>query len=339
MKILIISPTTTGIGGVSQHVTGLSNFLKKSGHDVEFISSANSLTIPIKGLKNPSFALSSFLKVKLKNEYDIVHAHNFPSALAMKNASGKKILTLHGIFSQQIDLLYGQTTRRLSSMYEKNALRWAHAITAVSRETKEFYEKMGITVSYIPNAINIGELPKEKNRLYEKQIIFVGRLSAEKGILELLAIVPELRQDVHLIILGSGPEKDAVIKTAKKYKNLHYMGYVPKEKAIPLIRGSDILIQPSLTEGMSTTILEAMACKTPIIATNIRGNKEILLDNETGILVQVGDTKKMVGAILDLLLDDVKSTKLKSNAFKEIQKYDWSNIGPQYILLYESILQ
>ncbi len=102
MKILLISPTQSGIGGIAQHIQGLTKFLENKGHYVEIISSENTFTIPIKGLKNPSFMISSYLKSKFKKNFDIVHAHNIPSALAMKNSSGKKILTLHGIFSKQI---------------------------------------------------------------------------------------------------------------------------------------------------------------------------------------------------------------------------------------------
>ena len=108
MKILLISPTQSGIGGIAQHVQGLKNFLKNEGNNVEIISSENTFTIPIKGLKNPSFMISSSLKAKFKKNNDIVHAHNIPSAKAMKNASGKKILTIHGIYSQQIENLHWQ---------------------------------------------------------------------------------------------------------------------------------------------------------------------------------------------------------------------------------------
>ena len=94
MKILIISPTQSGIGGIAQHVQWLKNYLKKHNNTVEIISSENTFTIPIKGLKNPSFLISSFFKSKFKKEYDIVHAQNPISALAMKNVRGKKILKL-----------------------------------------------------------------------------------------------------------------------------------------------------------------------------------------------------------------------------------------------------
>ena len=69
VKILIGSPTSTGIGGIARHVQGLSGFLKSQGHHVEIISSNNTFTIPIKKLKNPSFMLSAFVKSTFKKNF------------------------------------------------------------------------------------------------------------------------------------------------------------------------------------------------------------------------------------------------------------------------------
>ena len=119
MRILIISPTQSGIGGIAQHVEGFANFLKNNNNDVDIISSENTFTIPIKGLKNPSFMISSFFKSKFQDDYDIVHAQNPISALAMKNIKAKKVLSLQGDFSQQISLLHGNTMGKISSKLEK----------------------------------------------------------------------------------------------------------------------------------------------------------------------------------------------------------------------------
>ena len=132
MNILLISPTSAGIGGVAQHVKGLSQFLTDTNHKVDILSSENTLTIPIKGLKNPSFMLSSFLKTKFKKNNDIVHAHNIPAGFAMRNASGKKVLSLHGIYSEQIAELHGSLSSKISKKYENDALNMADAITTVS---------------------------------------------------------------------------------------------------------------------------------------------------------------------------------------------------------------
>jgi glycosyltransferase involved in cell wall biosynthesis len=337
--VLLISPTQTGIGGIAQHVKGLSSFLKKKGHKVDILSSENTLTIPIKGLKNPSFMISAFLKTKLKKGNDIVHAHNLPSALPMRNASGKKILTLHGIYSEQVDMLHGKTTAKISGSFEKDALAWADAITVISKEAFDHYTRLGFKVRHVPNAIEIDSLPQEKQRMYNKQIVFAGRLSKEKGILDLLAAAQKLPQEVHLVVLGSGPEEEKVKQAAVQIPNVHYMGYQSKETTIQIIRGSDILIQPSLVEGISSTILEAMACKTPIVATSVGGNKEILQNDRTSLLVTPGDSQLFHDKIMELLSDKQKSDRISEEAFREVQRYDWSNVGNLYLNIYEELLQ
>ena len=336
MKILLISPTQSGIGGIAQHVRGLNQYLKNTGNQVEVLSSDNSFTIPIKGLKNPSFMLSSSLKTKFMKEHDIVHAHNIPSAKAMKNAKGKKILTLHGIFSEQIDMLHGKTTGKFSKKYETSALKWADAITVVSKDAQEHYTKLGFDTEHIPNAIDINSFSNEQNRMFDKQIIYAGRLSKEKGILELLQVSKNLPSDINLVILGSGPNEDEVKLASKQQENLHYLGYLPPAKTIPLLRGSDVLIQPSLIEGISSTILEAMACKTAIIATDVGGNKEILSDKKTALLVKGHDD--IIHSIKHLFEDSEYRQTLVDNAFEHVKKYDWSSIGKQYSELYSSLL-
>ena len=337
MKILIISPTSSGIGGIAQHVTGLINFLRDNGHTVEIMSSENTFTIPIKGLKNPSFMISSLLKSKFKKGFDIVHAHNIPAAYAMKNISGKKILSLHGIFSQQIVELHGKTIGIISEKFEHDALKWPDVITVISKEAYEHYSKLGFDVKQIPNAIDLESLPKATDRRHEKQVIFAGRLSKEKGIDTLVEIGKLLSDDIHLIILGDGPEKNKVSALAKSKTNIHYLGYQPKEKTIPLIRGSDALIQPSIVEGISSTILEAMACKTPIIATEVGGNKELLENNKTGILVEPDSCEKFLDKIQELFADKKRAKKIGENAFSKVQQYDWSNVGKEYLKIYSSL--
>ena len=339
MKILLISPTLEGIGGIAQHVRDLINFLKEHGHQVDIISSENIPTIPIKKLKNPSFLISSFFKAKLMKNYDIVHAQHPIAALAMKNVRGKKILTIHGIYSEQIGMLHGRSSSNFSNRYEKNAFKWADAVTAGSQEAFEYYSKLGSKVSFIPNAIDIHSLPAGLDSRYEKQIIFAGRLSKEKGILTILEIIKELPSDIHLLIIGSGPEESVVIESIKNKENVHFLGYQPKEKTIPLIRGSTVLIQPSFAEGISATLLEAMACKTPIIATNVGGNKELLGNNNVGVLITPGDSKNLLKKIVELVNDKNLLEKISIAAYAEVQKYDWSNVGQCYVDLYKKVLQ
>ena len=338
MKILVISPTQKGIGGIAQHVQGLTNFLKLNGHDVEVISSENTLTIPVKGLKNPSFMISSFLKTKFKKGFDIVHAHNIPSALAMRNVSGKKVLSLHGIFSQQVDQLHGKTTSNISEKFEKDALTWADAITVISKEAFEHYTNLGFKVHQVSNAIDISSMPQQEDRKFKNQIIFAGRLSKEKGITTLLEVTKKLPAEINLIILGSGPEEKKVQEVIKSKKNIHFFGYQSKENTIQMIRGSDVLIQPSLVEGISSTIIEAMACQTPIIASDVGGNKELIEHDKTGILIDPNDSESLLKEILDLISNKEKCNKLVENGKKFVEKFDWNHVGKLYLNIYESLL-
>ena len=338
MRILIISPTQSGIGGVAQHVQGLKEFLENKGNYVEVISSENTFTIPIKGLKNLSFMISSFIKSEFTKKFDIVHAHNIPSAYAMKNIKGKKILTQHGIYSEQIDFLHGKTIGNLTNNFERNALKWPDAITVISKEAHEYYTKLGFKTIQIPNAINLKNLPQDEDRRFEKQIIFVGRLSKEKGIETIMEISKKLPNDINLLIVGSGPESGKIKKLSETLDNIHYLGYQTHENSIKLIRGSDILIQPSLHEGISTTILESMACKIPIIATNVGGNQELIVHGKTGILIEPNASKELLDSIVQLYSDQTLKEKIIQDAFITVQNYDWQKIGQQYLNLYISLL-
>jgi len=338
MKILLISPTQSGIGGIAQHVKNLENFLKKKEHTVEIISSENTFTIPIKGLKNPSFMISSFLKTKFKKNFDIVHAHNIPSALAMKNSSGKKILTIHGIFSEQIDQLHGKTTGNISRKYENDALSWADVITVISKESYDYYTSLGYKVFQVPNAIDISSLSSKEDRRYDKQIIFAGRLSKEKGIDHLIEIAKKLPFDINLIILGTGPEEHKVQNFVKTQKNIHYLGYQKKENTLSLIQGSDILIQPSSKEGISSTILESMACKTVVMASNIGGNKELIKNNFNGFLFELNTIESIIDKIETLFENKSLRQSLTSEAFKTVEKYNWEYVGNLYLKIYDFVI-
>jgi len=338
VKILIVSPTQSGIGGTAKHVQGLTDFLKSQNHTVEIISSENTPTIPIKKLKNPSFMLSAFFKTKLNKDFDIIHAHHPIAALSFKGTTAKKVVTFHGVYSKQIEILHGDTAQSLSNKYEQNALKWADVITAGSRESFEYYSSLGYDITYIPNAIDVKSLSPDVNQKYEKQIIFVGRLSKEKGINSLIQLTQILPKDIHLIIVGSGPLENEIKNLAIQKSNVDFMGYLSKDKVIPLIRGSFALIQPSLAEGISSTVLEAMACNVPIIASDVGGNKELVINNENGFLINPNSLEELNQKIILLSKDPELVKKFGKKSSELIKDFEWSNIGTKYLELYESLL-
>lgn len=339
MKILIVSPTSKGIGGIARHVQGLTNFLQKQGHVVEIISSENTFTIPIKKLKNLSFMISAFLKISLKRNYDIIHAQGPPAAFALRNTSGKKVLSLHGIHHKQVQLLHGNYAGNLAEKYEKFALNWADAITVSSQEMVDHYTSKGYKVSLIPNAIDIDELPQGEDRRFDKQIIYAARLSEEKGIHVVIKACEKLPDDIHLLILGDGPERSKVEEISKQRKNIHYLGPKNHDNTISLIRGSDILIQPSQMEGgISYTLMESMACHTPIICTNVGGGKDVLAHLYNAFLIKPKKPDELLKAIFTLISDEKQRKNLAESAFKSIKSFDWNSVGNSYLKLYNELI-
>ena len=340
MKILIISPTQSGIGGIAQHVTNLSNFLKNNSHQVEIISSENTFYIPVKGLKNPTFAISAFFKTLSRKKYDIVHAQNPLTALAMKNVKAKKVISLQGMYADNISMLHGKELGRLSAKFEKHVLNWADAIIVSSQDMYEIYSRLSSNVYFIPNAIDISSFQLNDKRLFQKQVIYAARLSKEKGIFDVIEMAKNLPKEIDLVIIGDGPEKEKVAKLAENQSNIHYLGVKPKTQTIELILGSDIMLQPSLLEaGTSTSILEAMACHTTVIATPIGGNKEAIRHLKTGILVKTHSPKEILENILELFNNYQLKKEITQNAFEEVKKFDWGNIGKMYLNIYRQLIK
>jgi len=246
VKVLLISPRVKGIGGIAQHVSELANKLTERGCEVKVISCENTPYIPVGKLKNPSFSIFSSFKT-VGRRYDVVHAHNLPSAILMRFAEGKKVLTLHGTYSEQIRLIHGEFLGKISSFFEEKSLKWADRVTVVSKKAREHYLERGFEVEYIPNAIDLKIIPEKGIREYDKQIVYVGRLSKEKGV-DILIKAFEGIEDCHLLIIGDGPEKNMLIDLAKDNPRIHFLGYKTRNEAIKYIKGSDILVLPKLSK-------------------------------------------------------------------------------------------
>ena len=126
MKFLFISPRFSG--GIGGHAGMLADKLIQNGHQVKKLETTH---LPIKNLKNPSFAvLSSLRSLVDRDSYDIVHGFNIPSAYAMKYAKGKKkVLSVHGVFSEQVDTLHSKSVSSLAKSSESQVLQWPDKLT------------------------------------------------------------------------------------------------------------------------------------------------------------------------------------------------------------------
>ena len=314
MKLLFISPRFSG--GIGGHAAMLADKLTEYGFEVKKMIVPH---IPIKNLKNPSFALLSSLKGIVDREFfDIVHGFNIPSAYGMKYAKGKKkVLSVHGVFSEQVKSLHSKSITSVAKIAESQVLKWPDKLTTDSKYTQKLYkEKLDIDFDYLPSPLDVQEFNKiEDVKKIENQVAYIGRDSHEKGI--------------------------DILKKAESQINGNVVYCVDRswEDAMRIIKSSSAVVVPSRMESLPTTIKEAFYLNVPVIATNVGGIPELVIDNETGLLVPSENPEKLADAVNELLSDTEKAKKLARNGNDFVKKnMTWDVILPKYIQFYKNLL-
>ena len=315
MKFLFISPRFSG--GIGGHAAMLAEELSQCGHDVKKMQTPH---IPIKNFKNPSFAVLSSIKSLVdRDSYDIVHAFNIPSAYAMKYANGKKkVLSVHGVFSDQINSIHSKSISSVARSAESQVLQWPDKLTTDSKATQKLYkEKSDIDFEYLPSPLDtrmfekIGSVEKIKN-----QVAYVGRDSHEKGI--------DLLKAAESKIDGT----------------IVYCTDRPWEDAMRVIKSSEVVVVPSRIESLPTTVKEAFFLNVPVIGTNVGGIPELITNDETGILIPPENSDELAQAVNELLSNKEKAEKIAANGNIFVKNnMIWDVILPKYIQFYEDLLK
>jgi len=295
----------------------LAQKLTQNGHQVKKLETTH---LPIKNLKNPSFAILSSLRSLVdRDSYDIVHGFNIPSAYAMKYAKGKKkVLSVHGVFSEQVDTLHSKSVSSLAKSAESQVLQWADKLTTDSKATQNLYkEKFDIDFEYLPSPLDTDMFENlDSIEKIENQIAYVGRDSHEKGIDILKTAESEINGSV-------------VYCTDRSWKD-----------AMHVIKSSSIVVVPSRMESLPTTVKEAFYLNVPVIGTNVGGIPELIKHNETGIIVPPENPSKLAEAVNELLSNKEKLEKLAANGNTFVKNnMTWDVILPKYIEFYKELLK
>ena len=314
MNVLFISPTYSGAGGIGPHAFRVAEKLREIGYNVELMHIPH---IPIKNLKNLSFSLFGTIKgISNKKTYDVVHAWNLPSAFIMKRIkSKKKILSVHGVYSKQVEMLHSKITSGIVSSQESQILDWADVLTTDSKAVQsEYKKKLGKYFEYLPAPLDKTKFEKIPNvERNPKQIAYVGRDSFEKG--------TDILRKIESQINGT----------------VKFCTDLPWDETMKILKASQMLVVPSRTESIPQVIKEAFYLKVPVIATNVGGNPELVVHQETGILVPPEDPEKLMIAINNLLDNEEARKNFVNNAFEFINKnFSWDVLLEKYTNLYES---
>jgi len=292
-------------------------------------------------------------KLLKEQKVDILHTHNFApnlyGAIAGRLSYTPKIIaTYHNKrFFEDLNI------KRLivfKMLYYMN-----HVNVFVSEDAKYLAIKTSkispnrITVIHNGVDINKFSLEKKKKDLLNELNIndgefvigTISRLSKEKNLATLLRLYRNILTRYNkckLLIIGDGPEKEELIKKAFDLRIISKTIFTGYREDIPeLLNIMDLFIMTSLTEGISLTLLEAMSARKAVIATMVGGNKEIITDGHSGILVKIKDIDTIVDKVIDLINDKEKRNIFTFNARRKvIQEFSLEKMVGKYNTLYLS---
>lgn len=315
MKILFISPTFQG--GIGGHAKRVAEKLQENGFNIELMNVPH---IPIKNLKNPSFTILGTIKAMLNSkEYDVVHAWNIPSAFIMKKIKAKKkVLSVHGLYGQQVEQIHSKTISKIGKKAEEKAFQIPDVFTTDSKYVQNFYKnKLGLNFIHLPAPLDITKFQKINNSEKKKnQIIYVGRDSFEKGI----DILKKIEKNIDGKVV--------------------YCTDLPWNETMKKLKESTILVVPSRMESIPQVIKEAFYLKIPVIATNVGGISELIENEETGILVESKNSQSLLDEINKLLKNPILQEQLSKNSHKFIiENYAWESLYQKYIDFYQNLIK
>jgi alpha-maltose-1-phosphate synthase len=310
---------------------------------------------------------------------NLVHCHtwysHFGGILAKLNYGIPLVITVHSL-----EPLRPWKREQLGGGYdfslwiEKTALAIADAVIAVSGETKRDIERLFDVDPKRVHVIHNGIDPKEYRRVESSEalvrygiglakpyLLFVGRITRQKGIMDLVRAIPFMDRDFQIVLCAAAPDtpeiakemKSAVEKARKKRSDIVWIDeMVNRKTAIALYSHAAVFCCPSIYEPFGIINLEAMACEIPVVASAVGGIKEVVIDGETGFLVPLEQMKKspfepvnpekfardLAMRINQLMADPKLREKFgKAGRKRAEEKFSWSAIAQKTKTLYATL--
>ncbi len=281
------------------------------GFDADFVrSSFSEEKIYVAGSPELKLQFPLFRLARIMGQYrpHIVHTRNWGAIEAVTAAKLAGVpVVIHSEHGYELDMFAGLPLRR--RLFRRSAYAMTDAIFAVTRELRDFHarqawihpERMGV----IYNGVDTRRFAlcretrlavREELGLPEQSFVVgsVGRLVPIKDhqtLLKAAALLSGSGIDLRVLLVGSGPERERLQSRATGTLEGRVC-FAGDSKRVPeLLNAMDVFVLPSLNEGMSNTLLEAMACGLPVLATNVGGNPEIVENNLSGCLFTPGDAK------------------------------------------------
>lgn len=295
-----------------------------------------------------------------KNNAGYLHAHLFKAdllAVMVKKLFNKKIILLstkHGYEESYLnDYPVNQGKKIRYNLYyfiAKYLARTMDEQFAVSKSMADIYFDLKLSaqrMQYIQHGINVSiqqvAIDTAQFKLGTPQLIIVGRIEEVKGHQYLLKAMPDIIKvfpDIRLLVIGNGTQKEQLIQLAKDTgitNNILFLDY--QSDPYPFIAHSDIMVMTSMFESFGLVLIEAFALKVPVVAFDVPAGNEIIINNETGLLVPVYDSKCLAEKIIQLLQNPAERERLSLNAYNNyISYYNSSRMIKETVNWYTSMI-
>jgi N-acetyl-alpha-D-glucosaminyl L-malate synthase BshA len=269
----------------------------------------------------------------------------------------KQILRSKGICLPVITTLHGTDITLVGKhpTYEPVvtfSINESDGVTAVSNDLKrDTLEHFGITnhIEVIPNFIDFSRFIKVDKDHFKKAIaphdekilIHTSNFRKVKRVQDVIEVFFRVQKELptKLLLIGDGPERQKMEQLARDlgvFQNIRFLG--KQDKVEELLAVSDLFLLPSESESFGLAALEAMAVEVPVVSSNTGGIPEVNIDGFTGYCLPVGDVDGMAEKCIEILNDEKKLLKFKSNALSRAKEFDIKNILPKYEDFYKKII-
>ena len=366
MRILHLI-SSGGLYGAETMVVALSRQLQEQGHKslvgvfhnlhsphIEVADHARFHGVPVELLpcngRLDARAVKKLRRVIREQEINAIHTHGYKADVygyaANLGLRTPMLSTCHTWYDNDLAAyLYGVLDRRI--------LRRFDMTIAVSEAVADALRAAGVSpekIRIINNGIDLESLNSKAATLRtelntKKKIVgVVARLAPEKGIEHLLKAATEVlqkRQDVLFTIVGDGPDRRKLETMAQELGIAAHVIYTGARSDMPGVYASlDVLVQPSLKEGLPMTLLEALASRRPAVATRVGAVPRVVLHEKTGLLVEPADSRALAAAIVRLLQDDALRQRVGEAGHARVREnFSSQAMARNYLDLYQSVAQ
>lgn len=374
---MLVSEPFPSKGGAEILTYELSKALSKKGHEVtvvcrepngEDIDAVEDLQnmkihriLASSGRRRFLRKVISFYRFLRHNNFDVIHAHFVISGgtlgLIGKLFSVPVIVTAHGVDIQKSEEIgYGIRLNKFSALISWFTLKLIDFLAVVSKSMIDYAIEAGCPpskVGVVYNGIDFDNIPSGGIENLKKYgiakddfiILFLGRLRPVKCPDDLVRAFPKIAKKVpnaKLVIAGKGEERDNLERLVFELNlrdRVLFTGFVWGDDKWSLLKNCDVFVLPSVVEAFGITVIEAMACGKPVIATNVGPFLEIIKTGETGLLVPLHATEDLADAIIELALDEEKRKEMGERAGKDVEeRFDINKIADEYLEIYEELI-